>query len=170
MSNIEIACAKYCYDGPENENPSFTLEYGGDSPDYSDPISGLENRNLPHSSRQPCVKRSEKKTSLNPEEGADVGLSAAFSVAAEASNGYQVEPELNENTPLASTGSPEGFNGVNNGDSAIVPDAGNINQEVFETQVKRNVPRHQQQREVDFSSILRRKLNPRLLRAPVSAR
>lgn len=104
MRKVEIACAKYCYDGPENENPRFTLEYGGDSPDYSDPISRLENRNLLHSSRQPCVKSSEKKTSLNPEEGADVGLSAALSVVAEASNGYQVEPELNEITPLASTG------------------------------------------------------------------
>lgn len=110
-------------------------------------LRSLENCNLPHSSRQACVKTSEKKTSPNPEEGADVGLSAALSVAAEASNGYQVEPGLNENTPLASTGSPEGgFNGFTNGDSAIVPDAGNINHEVFETQVKRNVPRHQQQR------------------------
>lgn len=147
MRNVEIACAKYCYDGPDTENPWYALGYGSDTPDYSDPISGLEDRNRPRPYRQPCVKGSEKKTSFDPEEGADLGLSAALPVAAEASNGYQVEPGLNENTPIAWTGSPEGgFNGFNIGDSATVPDVGNINQGVFETQVKRNVPRHQRER------------------------
>lgn len=144
MRNIEIACAKFCYEGPGDENPWSTLGYGGDSPDYSDPISGLEDQNQPNSYRQPCVKNSGTKTSLNPEAGADL---ADLPVAAEAINENQVEPGTNENTPLAWTGASEGVsNGFNIGDSTTVPDAGNINQEVFGTQVRRNVPRHQQQR------------------------
>lgn len=144
MRNIEIACAKFCYEGPGDENPWATLGYGGDSPDYSDPISGLEDQNRPSSYRQPCVKNPETKTSLNPEAGADI---ADLPVAAEAINENQVEPGINENTPLAWTGAPEGVsNGFNIGDSATVPDAGNINQEVFGMQVRQNVPRHQQHR------------------------
>lgn len=76
-----------------------------------------------------------------------MGLSAALPFAAEATDEYRVEPGLNENTPLAWTGSSEGLlNGFNIGDSATLPDAENINQDVFEKKAKRNVPRHQQQR------------------------
>ena len=140
-AQLEIACAKFCYEGVGDENPWSTLGYGGDTPDYSDPISGLEDQNRPHSYRQPCVKNSETKTSLNPEAGADI---ADLPVAAEMIDG--VEPSTNENTPLAWTGASEGVsNGYNVEDSTTVPDAGNINQEVFGTQGKRNVPRHQQQ-------------------------
>lgn len=117
------------------------MGYGGDTPDYSDPISGLEDLNRPHSYRQPCVKSSEKKTA---EAGADMGSFAALPVAAEAVNEDQIEPGTNENTSI---GLSEGvLNGFNIGDSATVPDAGNINPEVFGAQVKRNIPRHQQQR------------------------
>lgn len=141
MRNTEIACAKYCYEGEGDENPWSTLGYGGDKPDYSDPISGLEDRNRPNSNRQPCVKNSATKTSFNPDAGA---VMPDLSVAAEAIDG--VEPSTNANTPLVWTGASEGVSdGYNVGDYANVPDAGNINQEVFGTQFKRNVPGHQQQ-------------------------
>lgn len=142
MRNLEIACAKDCYDGPETENPWSSARYGNDSPDYSDPISGLEDRNALRS-KQPCAKSSGKKTSFNPEEGADMGSSAAFPVAAEAADEYHDEPGTNENTPLAWTGLPDGvFNGFNIEDSAAVADAGNFG-EVFDKRMKRSVSRQQ---------------------------
>lgn len=141
VCNLEIACAKYCYEGPSDENPWSQAGYGGDNPDYSDQISGLEDQNRPHGYHQPCVKNSGKTTSFNPEEGADTGLSAALPVATEAAD---VEPGTNENTPLAWTGFSDGvFNGLNVGDSAT---AGGTTQETFDTQVKRSVPRQQRQR------------------------
>lgn len=144
MCNLEIACARYCYDGPENENPWSTLGYGSDSPDYSDPISGLEDRSRLQT-KQPCDKSSGKKTSFNPNEEVDVGSSAAFPVAAEAADEYHVEPGMDENTPLAWTGLSDGvFNGFNIGDSAAVADTGNFN-EGFDKRMKRNVQRQQRQ-------------------------
>lgn len=147
MCNLEIACAKYCYDGPPAQNPWSAMDYGDESPDYSDQISGLEDRNRPHIT-QPCVKKSGKKTAFDPEEGAGIGSSAALPVAAEAANEYHVEPGVNENTPLAWTGFPDGiFNGFENQDSAAVADAGNFNDadDVFDSQVKRSVPRRKRQ-------------------------
>lgn len=134
MCNLEIACAKYCYDGQETENPWFNLQYGGNLPDYSDPISGLEDRGRSQT-KQPCEKPG-KKTSFNPEEGVNIGSSAAFPVAAEAADEYPVESSLDENTPLAWTGfSDGGSNGLNIGDSAAV-DTGIFNQ-VFDKLRKR---------------------------------
>lgn len=144
VCNLEIACAKYCYDGRENENPWSSLRYGSDSPDYSDPISGLENRNHLQT-KQLCEKSPGKKTSFNPEEGVDIGSSAAFPVAAEAADEYRVEPGMDENTPLAWTGLSDGvFNGFDIGDSATVADTGNFNQ-VFDKRMKRTVQRKQRQ-------------------------
>lgn len=125
MCNLEIACAKYCYDGLENENPWSSLGYGGDSPNYSDPISGLENRSR-FRTKQPCEKGPAKVTSFNHEEGVDTVSSAAFPVAADAADEYDVDSGLDENTPLAWTGlSDEIFNGFNIGqDSAAIADTG----------------------------------------------
>lgn len=152
LCNLEIACAKYCYDGPENENPWSSLGYGGDSPGYSDPISGLDDRNS--RSKQPCEKRPGpgprptpspgKQTSFNNDEGVDLASSAAFT-AADAADEYHVESGLDENTPLAWTGlSDEVFNGFNIGDSDAIAGTGNFNQ-VFNKRMKRTVQRQQRQ-------------------------
>lgn len=80
---------------------------------------------------------------MYPEEGADMGSSAAFPVAAEAAEEYHVEPGMNENTPLAWTGLSDGvFNEFDIGNSAAVADAGNFNG-VFDKRMKRSVPRQQ---------------------------
>lgn len=145
--NLEIVCAGQCYDGPENENPWSSLGYGRDSPDYSDPISGLENRN--RGTKQACARpvptvAPGKKTSFNHEEEVDIVSSGAFP-AADAADEYHVESGLDENTPLAWTGlSDEVFNGFNIGDSAAIADTGNFNQ-VFDKRMKRTVQRKQRQ-------------------------
>lgn len=135
MCNLEIACAKYCYGGGGNENPWSSLQYGSDSPDYSDPISGLEDRGRLQT-KQPCEQFSRDKTSFIPEEGVNV--------ADEAADEYHVETGLDENTPLAWTYLSDGeFNGFNIGDSAAV-ETGNFNQ-VFDKRRKRTVQRQQLQ-------------------------
>lgn len=102
MCTLEIACAKHCYDGTENVNPWSSLQYGSDSPDYSD-RGRLQ-------TKQPCEK-SGKETSFYPEEAVNIGSSTAFPVAAEAADEYPLESGLDENTPLAWTGfSDGGFN------------------------------------------------------------
>lgn len=129
------------------DNPWYQKNYGGDTPDWSDQISGLDDRNRPQPYTQPCVKNSGQKTAFDPEEGADTGLSATLPDAAAEVDENNVQPDTNENTPLAWTGSSERvFNPLNIGDPATVADAGNINQEVFDTQVKRDEQMHQQQR------------------------
>lgn len=128
-------------------NPWFEVGYGGDTPDWSDQISGLDDRNRPQPYKQPCVKISGQKMSLNPEEGADTGLSASLPDADGEVGENNAQPDMNGNTPVAWTGSSERvFNPLNIGDPATVADAGNTNQEVFDTQAKRDVQRHQQQR------------------------
>lgn len=128
-------------------NPWYLLEYGGDTPDWSDQISGLEDRNRPRPYNQPCVQASGQNTLLNSEEGADTGLSAALPDADEEVDETNIQPDMNENTPVAWAGSSgRGFNPLNIGNSATVADVGITNQEVFDTQVKRDAQRHQQQR------------------------
>lgn len=112
MCDIEIACAKYCYEGRALENPWSSLQYGGDTPHYYDPVSGLDDRGAwgRFQIKQPCEK-----------------------------NPIHRESSLDENTPLASADLSDGdFNGFDIGNSAV--DTGNFDQ-VFDKRRKRTVQR-----------------------------